>query len=193
MTIYDRRNGGSRQAGASKEAGAVMSPADLALRIAALDWSETSLQHQLAVTAAVETLKSLTGKAEPMTLLEAISGIAFRKINADGSCETVDAAEVLSGVAINQIYQASRNVVALPVRPRTCWTTLCQLDGRPWATSSHFGPEGAWGWIVESVMHEHGVSEDQVGCAESGEDQPYDCDDLVTIDGLPVYRIQHCC
>lgn len=124
-----------------------MSPADIAQRIAALDWSATSLQHQLAVTAAVETLKGF----EPS------------------------------------------NVVALPVRPRTYWTTICQLDGREWATSSHFGPSGAWSWIVETVAHEHGVSEDQVGCAESGEDQPYDCDDLVTIDGLPVYRIRHLC
>lgn len=126
-----------------------MNPADLAQRIAALDWSATSLQHQLAVTAAVETLKGF----EPM----------------------------------------QSNVIALPVQKRTCWTTLHQLDGREWATSSHFGPGGAWAWIVESVAHEHSVSEDQVGCAESGEDQPYDCDDLVTIDGLPVYRIRHLC
>ena len=110
-----------------------------------------------------------------MTATEAAIGTAFRKVNADGSCETVEAS----------------NVIALPVRPRTCWTTLHQLDGRPWATSSHFGPGGAWEWIVETVAHEHGVNEDQVGCAESGEDQPYDCDDLVTIDGLPVYRIGH--
>ena len=122
-----------------------MSPADLAQRIAALDWTATSLQHQLAVSAAVLTLKEI-----PMS-----------------------------------------NVVALPVRPRTCWTTLCHLDGREWATSSHFGPRRAWEWIVESVASEWGVSEDQVTCGESGEDQPYDCDDLVLVDGLPVYRIQH--
>lgn len=86
---------------------------------------------------------------------------------------------------------APSNVIPLPVRQRTCWTTLHQLDGRPWATSSHFGPSGAWAWIVESVAHEHGCGEDQIGCLESGEE--YDCDDLVTVDGLPVYRIQHLC
>jgi hypothetical protein len=145
-----------------------MSPAEIVERIAALDWSATSLQHQLAVGAAVETLK---GMESVMT-------------------ESVPI-EVLSGVAINQIYQNS-NVIALPVRPRTCWTTICHLDGREWARSSHFGPEGAWGWIVESVAAEHGVSEDQVGSLE-GSEESYDGDDLVTIDGLPVYRIQHLC
>jgi hypothetical protein len=138
-----------------------MIPADLAQRIAALDWSACSLQHQLAVTAAVETLKGF----EPVTIPERPSG--------------------------RMTACVPSNVVPLPVYPRTCWTTLHQLDGRPWATSSHFGPGGAWNWIVETVAHEHGISEDAIHCAESGEDQPYDCDDLVTIDGLPVYRIRH--
>jgi hypothetical protein len=131
-----------------------MSPADLAQRIAALDWSATSLQHQLAISAAILTLSQ--GNA-------------------------------------SMPAPAPSNVIALPVRQRTCWTTLHHLDGREWATSSHFGPGGAWAWIVESVAHEHSVSDDQIGCAESGDDQPYDGDDLVTIDGLPVYRIRHLC
>lgn len=127
-----------------------MKPNEVAEHLAALDWSATSSTHQLAVSAAVETLHTMVAFApEPS------------------------------------------NVVALPVRPRTCWTTLCHLDGRRWATSSHFGPGGAWAWIVEAVMEEHGVGEDDVHCVESGEDQPYDCDDLVTVDGLPVYRITH--
>lgn len=120
-----------------------MSPADLAQRIAALDWSATSLQHQLAISAAVETL---SGKALPT------------------------------------------NIVTLPVKPRTCWTTLYHLDGRKWASSSHFGPNGAWSWIVETVAAEHGCAEDAVHCAESND---YNGDDLVTVDGLPLYRIQH--
>jgi hypothetical protein len=33
-----------------------MQPSELAQRLAALDWSNTSLQHQLAVACAVETL-----------------------------------------------------------------------------------------------------------------------------------------
>ena len=118
-----------------------MSPAELARRIAALDWSATSLQHQLAVSAACATLKGF----EPM----------------------------------------QTNVVQLPVRPRTCWTTLCHLDGREWARSSHFGPGGAWNWILDAVQEEHGVNEDQIGCIET------DDGDVVTIDGEPIYRIEH--
>jgi hypothetical protein len=36
-----------------------MTPAELARRIAAMDWSACSLQHQLAVTCAVSTLEGL--------------------------------------------------------------------------------------------------------------------------------------
>lgn len=125
-----------------------MSPAELAQRLAALDWTATTLQHQLAVGAAVETLKSITHGVDPMP--------------------------------------HATNVIALPVRPRTCWTTLCHLDGREWARSSHFGPGGAWNWIVESVAHEHGVSEDQIG-GQEGEDG----EDFVTVDGLRLYQICH--
>lgn len=118
-----------------------MSPAEAANMLAALNWSGVPLGHQMAVSAALETLRG--------------------------------------------------NVIPLPARPRTRWTSICHLHGGKWATSSGFGPDGAWGWILETVAHELGVSEDQIGCAESGEDQPYDCDDLVTVDGLPVYRIRH--
>lgn len=120
-----------------------MTPADIAQRLTALDWSNTSLQHQLAVGAAIETLR------------------------------------------------APSNVVTLPVKPRTCWTSLHHLDGRRWTSSSGFGPGQAWQWIVETVAAEHGVSEDQITGAESDETQPFDCDDLVCIDGVPVYRIRH--
>lgn len=46
-----------------------MSPAELAQRIAALDWSGTSTEHQLAVSAAVETLKGL----EPMNAQQPVT------------------------------------------------------------------------------------------------------------------------
>lgn len=138
-----------------------MSPADLAQRIAALDWSGTSLQHQLAVSAAILTLSHPSGNF-------------------------VTALEVTFGAPPEPC-----NILVLPVRQRTCWTTICHMDGRTWSTSSHFGPGGAWNWIVESVAHEHNVSESAVGCIESDAEGPYDGDDLVTIDGMPVYRIQH--
>ena len=81
---------------------------------------------------------------------------------------------------------ASSNVVPLPVRRKTRWTSIVTMDGHKWLTSTHFGPGGAWGWIVESVAAELGCDEDAVGsleCVDGG-------DDLVTVDGLPVYRIQ---
>lgn len=129
-----------------------MSPADLAQRIAALDWSGVPLTHRLAVTAAVETLKAVSPAPKPA---------------------------------------AACNVVVLPVPHRSSWTALHRLDGTRWTANSHFGPGNAWNWILETVAAEYGVSEDQINCAESGDDQPYGCDDLVTIDGLPVLRIQH--
>lgn len=141
-----------------------MTPLDLAQRIAALDWSATSLQHQLAVSAAILTLTQ--GNA-PMP--------------SPAPQSTLD----------DLLAVRPCNVTVLPIKARTCWTTLHHLDGRPWATSSHFGPGGAWAWIVESVREEHACSEDAVGCLESGEE--YDGDDLVTVDGLPVYRIRHLC
>lgn len=142
-----------------------MSPADLAQRLAALDWSATSLQHQLAVSAACATLKGF----EPMTTM--LRDSELLRSNPRFLVPDTD---------------APSNVTVLPVQKRTCWTTLCHLDGREWARSSHFGPGGAWNWVLETVAHEHSVSEDQIGGIE-GDDG---CD-LVTVDGLPVYRIEH--
>lgn len=127
-----------------------MIPAELAKRIAALDWSGASLQHQLAVVAACETLTNLE----------------------------------------SHMHAPPSNVV--PLRAPVRWTRILQLDGREWAsTHSLAGPGAAWGWIVETVAAEHGCAEEQVGCAESEPDGLYDGDDLVTIDGLPAYRISH--
>lgn len=58
--------------------------------------------------------------------------------------------------------------------------------GKEWARAGFTGgPGDAWGWIVESVAHEHDCDEDDVGCAES------DDGDLVTICGEPAYVIRH--
>jgi hypothetical protein len=146
-----------------------MKPAEAAKMLADLNWSGMPTPHQIAVSAALETLKGLT---EPDPRKLAMSS-AYGNSN-----ERFKPAEF-------------QNVVALPVPPRTRWTRLYHLDGRIWSSASHFGPEGAWGWVLETVAHEHGVSEDQISSAESDETQPYDCDDLVLIDGLPVYRLRH--
>jgi hypothetical protein len=125
-----------------------MSPHEIAEQLRALDWSAMSAQHQLAVSAAAETLTPLS------------------------------------------------NVVRLPVKQATRWTTIKYLDGSMLATSHDFGVTGAWSWIVDTVAHEHGIrvdggeEEDRIGSLEGTEDQ-FDGDDLVMIDGLPVYRIEH--
>lgn len=115
-----------------------MTPTDLANHLRSLDLSDYPLTHQLAISAAVETLR----------------------------------------------------VVPLPVRPRTSWTVLKNLEGRRVFASSGFSAGGAWSWVLDTVAHEHGVHEDRIGSIEDTEEQ-YDGDDLVTVDGLPVYRIDH--
>lgn len=145
-----------------------MTPTDIAQRLAALDWSATSAQHQLAVSAAVETLREV-----PVAAVDALKAHKLAMRGAPSLCAPVDS-----------------NIVALPVKPRARWTTLFHLDGRQWATSTDFGPTGAWAWVVETVAAEHDVSEDQVSSLEGDESQ-YDGDDLVTVDGVPVYRLRH--
>lgn len=85
-------------------------------------------------------------------------------------------------------------VTPLPVTPRTSWTVLKNLDGARVHTSSGFSAGGAWSWIVDTVADEYGMSEteadERIGSREGVEDQ-YDGDDLVTVDGEPVYRIEH--
>jgi hypothetical protein len=64
------------------------------------------------------------------------------------------------------------------------WIRLLHLDGREWCSAGFTGPGSAWDWIAETVAHELSCSEEAVGCLESEEDG-----DLVTVDGLPCYRI----
>jgi hypothetical protein len=139
-----------------------MKPAEAVAKLAALNWSGVPAEHQLAVSAALETLKGL---ALPPAVHFQVVGRAKRELQ-----------------AIER-----HNVIALPV---TRWTRLYNLDGSLWLSSCHFGPEGAWGWVLESVAHEHGVDEDQISSLE-GDDSQYDGDDLVTIDGVPAYRLRH--
>jgi hypothetical protein len=61
--------------------------------------------------------------------------------------------------------------------------TLTHLDGRPWATAGFEPRSDVWGWILETVAHEHSVSEDAIGCAESEDG------DVVTVSGEPLYLI----
>ncbi|MGJ5032437.1 hypothetical protein ACQR1I_36755 [Bradyrhizobium sp. HKCCYLS2038] len=61
--------------------------------------------------------------------------------------------------------------------------TLTHLDGRPWASAGFLPGGDVWGWIVETVAHEHGVPEDAVGCLETEDG------DAVTVAGEPIYSL----
>jgi hypothetical protein len=177
-----------------------------------------SLTHQLAVSAAYEELRTLPRDDPRAKLLRHSLNVSYGRFatmprhyvgppSIDWSTDDVmrryrnyaphpnppvtlpDAPANMGDGGMAQIVAASR-VTSLPVKPRTSWTTLKHLNGRRWATSSGFGPGGAWSWILETVAHEHGVSEDQIGNREGVEDE-FEGDDLVTIDGVPVYRIDH--
>jgi hypothetical protein len=84
------------------------------------------------------------------------------------------------------------NVVALFPKTRPAPTLrhvhLLHLDGRPFC-SAGFLPglaSAPWSWICEVVAAEHECSEEDVGCAEAGEDLD---GDFVTVNGIPAYRI----
>ena len=72
--------------------------------------------------------------------------------------------------------------------PQLRWIRLCDPKTGTEAFAAGFdGPCSAWGWIVETVAHEHGCHEDDVHCEEDMEGGG----DLVTVDGVALYRIRH--
>jgi hypothetical protein len=72
-----------------------MTPSALADRIAALDWSGVSLQHQLAVTAAVETLRN---------------GPNFKGLENDSLRDSVEAAERQMDVENRSRYPGANSI-----------------------------------------------------------------------------------
>lgn len=70
---------------------------------------------------------------------------------------------------------------------RTVTVRLRHLDGRPWASAGFlppYQPGAQWDWIRETVAHECECDPNQVECIES------DDGDLITVDGMPVYRVE---
>jgi hypothetical protein len=93
---------------------------------------------------------------------------------------------------VNRALPIHSNVVALVPKnapiPTMRHVTLLTLDGRQFATAG-FLPglaSAPWAWICETVVAECGCDEEDVGCQEAGEEGG---GDLVTVDGLPVYRV----
>lgn len=150
-----------------------MQPSELAARLTSLDWSDTSLQHQLAISCVVETLRAerrvrvLMTSATPM---DTNDSRRFFPIPADTAPHALP---------------IGHNVVAL-VRPGAAkharTVTLLHLDGSTFRAAD-FAPglaSAPWNWIAKTVAAELGCEVEAVGCAEN---------DLVTVDGLPVYRV----
>lgn len=83
------------------------------------------------------------------------------------------------------------NVHTLRTTHRT--VRLLRLDGTEFASAGFptnvRDPGAPWAWIQETVAHELSVSEDAIGCLEPGNDED-DGRDYVTVDGLPVYRVE---
>ena len=63
--------------------------------------------------------------------------------------------------------------------------TIRTLDGRPFASAGFTDNRNGdvWAWMQETVAHECGVAPNQVGLDET------DDGDVLTVDGVPVYRI----
>lgn len=75
-----------------------------------------------------------------------------------------------------------------PIRlPVAHWVRIVHLDGREWCRTSFLCTADIWGWVQESVAHEQGVREDEVGCLDDLEGGG----DLVTVAGEAVYRVVH--
>lgn len=133
-----------------------------------------SLTHQIAMSAAVQELLTLPAGDPRAAALKIAMGTAY------GRMATIPAPR--------------SNVIPLPVKQATRWTVIKTLDGAHWASSHDFGVTGAWSWIVDTVAAELEMSEteadERIASLEGSEDQ-FDGDDLVTVDGLPVYRIEH--
>jgi hypothetical protein len=164
---------------------------ELATRLSSLDWTQCSLQHQLAVAAAISSLQG----AAPLAASAPITCGAFAHGDVwdCARCGSWNIGEVRpcnrTPVKALPVYE---NVVAL-VRPGTQpslrHVTLLHLDGRQFATAG-FLPGLAsdpWAWICETVATELDVSEEAVGCLEP--DESDGGGDFVTVDGLPVYRV----
>jgi hypothetical protein len=135
-----------------------MNPAQLAQRIAALDWNlpGLTLQHLLAVTAAVETLKDMPVENETNVIPMLPTVLPVLRPEALRGCEYVPARRV----------------------------TLTRLDGTPFADALCSRAD-RWEWVQEVVTEELRCYPEQVGCMESADGEG----DLVTVDGLPVFRI----
>lgn len=149
-----------------------MTPAALADRIAALDWSGVSLQHRLAVVAAVETLRKV----------ERVPTVANAVIPCPNpaGCNAQDC-QWRPG--------QSASVLPFPVPApgasyaKETMTRLRRLDGTL-VSAQYTTRRERWEWVVEMVVEQCGCDPSLVGLVERQGD---DAGDTVTVDGLPAF------
>lgn len=81
------------------------------------------------------------------------------------------------------------NVIAFPFPPTHRWVQIANLaNGAEYARAGfptvNRDPGAPHDWIVETVAHSFDIPTEKVGFAEGP-----DGEDIVTVDGLPVYQI----
>jgi ribosomal protein S27AE len=165
-----------------------MTPSRLADRIAALDWSGTSLQHQLAVTAAVETLRKQERDAREVPACGRCSGTGWLEPiddKPDGSyitsrpCPRCDGGMTLANATVLP-FPALRGPSPELLRGAEYnerRVTLTSLADGSTAATAILARSERWDWIVETVVEQCGCSPEDVAMV----------DDTVTVDGLPVF------
>jgi hypothetical protein len=120
---------------------------------------------------------------KPSELAQRIAAMDWSGCDLQHQLAVVAACETLNG--LDAPASLPNNVVML--RPTHRTVRLVTLDGRELASADFCGPESAWSWIADTAAREVGCAPDDVHCLED----PGNGGDLVTVDGLPVYRIVH--
>lgn len=156
-----------------------MTPSALADRIAALDWSACSLQHQLAVTAACETLRVVEAASAGFVTPSAAQLGALHDAAEQNERDWIDSEWAAAAPGNVLPFPALRGPSPELLRGSEYNEqrfTLRRLDGSTAATTILARSE-RWDWIVSTVC-------ELLSCDPSAVDMD---DDTVTVDGLPVF------
>lgn len=155
-----------------------MTPAALADRIAALDWSCVSLQHQLAVTAAMETLRNpaTLGGSEDESVQHTDAGVAAVALGSVHRRNNNGADNSMGSVVPFPAFRAPSTELLRGTEYNERRVTLRCLDGSTAATTLVARSE-RWDWIVSTVCELCQCDPEQVAMD----------DDTVTVRGEPVF------
>lgn len=174
-----------------------MTPQELAARLSQLDWSGCSLQHQLAVAAAVETLGGGPPPRPPCEYCgngkrTGLPGNACENCMNTGYADACAADLEERDVAGRLVtLPIGSNVVALvPKGAAAAQRTvrLLTLDGHQIGERQFPAgrADGPWSWIRSEVATLANCLPEAIGAAEA------DAADFVTVDGIPYCRVVLC-